>query len=124
MRSWPVLADKIIEVATCAPAVSAVTAPGLSTQLHNEISDLKNLVQSLAARSTRQKRSCSQSPVAYRQPDLENLPGNAFHHVTGRERPGQPLMATSAPGRPYCRSRLFFITDHSQNMRFLVDKLV
>ena len=51
------LADKIIEVATCAPAVSAVTAPGLSTeveQLCTEISDLKNFPRPNSQRKLRE----------------------------------------------------------------------
>lgn len=40
--------------------------------------------------------------------------------LLGGKRPGQALMATSDPGN-ISRGRLFYITDHSLGLRFLID---
>ena len=125
------MADEIMEVAT--PSISAVhrdarPTPQLSAemeQLRSEVAGLTNLVKSL----TRRRRSPSPHPSRrqlttdlcwYHQrfgDDARKCQEPCMFKV-GKLR-GQPLVATGVSGHSH--SRLFYITDNSSGLKFLVD---
>ena len=128
------LADRIIEVAVPAPSVGSVEASRLSdevSQLRSEVADLRKLLQSNPRANQRrrsQSRGRSASPAAPRAPDLcwyhyrfgDNAQKCRPPCSRSGNTPASPLMATGVAGQSFV-SRLFYVTDRSTSLRFLID---
>ena len=73
------LADKIMEVATPSPSITAVNTPSELERLRSEVAELKSILQSFQS-SKRSSSQRSSSPAPRRQPPSQ-LPELCWYHT-------------------------------------------
>lgn len=122
-------ADRVMEVS--GPSIAAVrTTPSTAEleSLRSEVRQLQDLVRTISTWSSRHRttpaRHRSSSPARPMPTSGEPALWGGCHQVSSAmspsgKRPGQSLAATGVPG--LVPSRLFFIMDRNQGLRFLVD---